>query len=110
MALISPIDINQTAVGGAWSFNSQKLVGGYINQIVVEAANATTEFDVYITDEDSVIIYDTRKSSIGVEGQKALGKLNDSVSIPVKGIITIGVVNSTVATETFIGKLVLDEG
>jgi len=98
--LIAPIEINQTASGGAWSFNTLKISGAYLSHILVVAAAVTTTFNVTITDEKSNIIY----AEDGITGT-----LREEVYIPLRGIYTIAVDTSSVADSTFTGRLMLEE-
>lgn len=98
------IIINQTAVAGAWSANTQKFTQNvYLRQIVVKANTATTGFHFYIQDSNSIFVFDTR-----TEGMAATGTLMREVNIPLLGIHTFGVVNAD-NNEAFTGKLVYSE-
>ena len=103
--LHTPVLISRTCAGGAWSFNTQTFSKGKITQIIVKAAAATTTFDFYIQDKDDDYVFDTRTG-----GGKATGTLRREVQIPVRGIYTLGVINSSVATSTFTGKIMVEEG
>lgn len=103
-----PIDINQTASSGAWTFNTVEFTeaaNAYLTQILVIAASADTTFDFYIQDnhKDARLVYDTR-----TDGSDATGTLRDPVNIPLVGIYTIGVINAS-ADEVFTGLLTVKE-
>ena len=101
MTLIHVIKISQTASSGAWSFNTVKIEGGILSQIIVKALSADTTFDFTITDNEDVIVYDTAE-----RGLSATGTLNDDVNIPFKGTYTLAVSGAS-ADEAFTGKLMV---
>ena len=94
--LIHPILISQTAASGTWSFNTAKLTSAILKQIVVKAATATTTFDFQIIDDNSLIVFDTNTPATGI--------LRQELELPLKGICTIKVLNSSV-DEAFTGKI-----
>lgn len=94
--LLNPILISQTAASGTWSFNTPKLTSGILKQIIVKAATITTTFDFQIIDENSLIIYNTDTPVTGI--------LRHEIELPLKGVCTIKVLNSS-ADEAFTGKL-----
>lgn len=98
--LITPIEISQTASGGAWSFNTEKISGAYLSHILVVAAATTTTFNVTLTDEKDNVIY----SEEGITGT-----LREQVYIPLRGIYTVAVDTSSVSDSTFTGRLLLEE-
>ena len=103
-----PINIYQTASSGTWSFNTQEFTASsnsHLTQILVSAATSTTTFDFYIQDnhKDSRIIYDTR-----TDDGDATGTLRDSPNIPLVGIYTVYVINSS-NDELFTGLLTVSE-
>ena len=98
--LINSLLISQTAASGAWSFNTQKLVSSLIRQIIVKAATSTTTFDFTITDNNNNIVYTT--------DTKATGTLRVELTIPISGICTFAVANSSV-DEAFTGKVSIQE-
>jgi hypothetical protein len=101
------VTISQTASSGAWSFNTQKIDFGYLEYILCVAASGDTDFHFYIQDDtkDSNLIYDTR-----TEDGMATGTLRDTrVHIPLRGVHTVGVINSS-EDEAFTGKLIIWEG
>lgn len=112
--LFYPIEISQTASGGAWSFNSLDISGGEIEQIYVEASNGAldatpTTFDFYITDSKGNVIYDTQQKGIPATGTLNTANEVEFKPIPVMGILTLTVANSSVATETFTGRVMVKE-
>lgn len=100
--LLNPVLItNRTAASGTWSFNTPKLVSSILKQIIVKAATATTTFDFQIIDENNLEVYNTDTPATGV--------LRHELDLPLKGICTIKVLNSS-ADEVFSGKISLLEG
>lgn len=99
--LLNPIEISaQTAVSGTWSFNTPKLVSALLKQILVKAATATTSFDFQLIDDRSNVVYST--------DTPATGTLRQELDLPMKGIYTVKVLNSS-ADEAFTGRLMLLE-
>jgi hypothetical protein len=98
--LIHPIEIDQTASAGEWSFNSTSIPGGAILEVVVKAATGTTTFNVTITDDKGNVIY-APTTATGTHREH-------SIIVPVRGVITIGVDTSSV-DEAFTGRGVIDE-
>src|SRR3990167_10462740 len=98
--LIYNIEISQTASSGVWSFNTPKLHSPLLKQIIVKAATVTTTFTLTITDDKDNIVY--------INDTPATGTLRVEVEIPVRGIHTVAVSNSS-ADEAFTGKLSVEE-
>ncbi len=98
------IDINKTASGGEWSFNTLKIVSGKLEQVLIEATNNDTVFDFSMTDKNGNEPIDTSKSN-----QSGTGFLNILPNIPLAGIYTVKVFNSSLATETFTGRIIVAE-
>ena len=96
---IHPIEVSQTASSGAWSFNTLNVKGAELRHICIEAASAGTTFDFSITDEKSNIVY----NNTGLTGV-----LRESVTIPLRGVYTLAVANSS-ADEAFTGRLTAEE-
>ncbi len=94
--LLNLILISQTAAAGTWSFNTPKLTSGILKQIIVKAATATTTFDFQIIDDNNLIVYNTDTPATGI--------LRHEIELPLKGVCTIKVLNSSV-NENFSGKL-----
>jgi hypothetical protein len=94
------IPISQTASSGTWSFNTGKLVSGYLKQILVKATTAITTFGFRITDYKNNVVFQTETY--------ATGTLRQEVEIPLREINTIEVFGSS-AEEAFTGKLVFVE-
>lgn len=94
------VQISKTAASGTWSFNTAKLVSGYLKQIIVKAATTTTTFMVSITDPFGNVIYNTNR--------EATGTLKEELEIPIQGICTVTVSNSS-ADEAYTGKLAIIE-
>lgn len=97
--LILPIEIDQTASGGVWAFNSPVINGGMLYHVVCVASNGATTFNFTITDDKDNVIYTPTN---------ATGAHRAEVQIPVRGVITIGV-NSASADNAFTGRLMIEE-
>lgn len=98
--LITPIEISQTAYGGTWSFNTAKLVSSILKQIVIKAASSDTTFRLQLTDEKNNIVY--------YNDTLATGTLRHELELPLKGIYTVEVLNSS-ANEAFTGRFMMEE-
>ena len=99
MLSLMPIEISQTASGGAWSFNTERFTGVDLRQIIIKAAADDTTFDFSITDEKSNIVY-------VAEGNT--GTLNDLLYLPMRGIYTIAVANSSVVDSVYTGRMMME--
>lgn len=94
-------EISQTAAAGTWSVNTHNIKGGICYQIVMTSATASTTFDFKITDEKSLVVYDTLSRET-----TATGTLEDEVRIPMRGIYTLQAYNST-RNELFTGRILI---
>ena len=104
--LIYAIEISKTASAGAWSFNTPKFDNAILKQIILKATTATTTFDPYLTDDHNNNPLDT-----SVSGETPTGTFNisgEKCDIPLKGIYTIGITNSS-AEEAYTGRLLIQE-
>lgn len=99
--LIYSIPFTQTASSGEFYFNTPKYDNVVLQHIYVEANTDTTTFDVQLIDDMSLYTYQTNTV--------ATGKHNISLNIPLKGIYTFKVTNSS-ADEQFKGKIIVVEG
>jgi len=84
---------------GEWCGNTLYIPGGYIKHIFIKSSSSSTVFDFTITDSDDDVIL-TRTNVIG--------KLNELLELPVLGICTLAISNSTV-DEDFNIKLMIKE-
>lgn len=90
---VIPYSVSITASGGTVSsnisgFNPIINPGGFIYQIFVKATTTTTIFDFYITSPSSNVVYHKKNIT---------GQLNDTnIKLPVQGVYTLTVANSTV--------------
>lgn len=100
MNTIYPIEINKTASSGTWSINTLNLESRFIKQIIIEAASSGTTFDFDIKDPKNLTVFNTET--------KATGKLLREVEIPVQGIYTLRVYNSS-SDEAFVGRIMIEE-
>ena len=101
--LIYAIEVSKTASAGAWSFNTLKFDSAILKQIILKAASTDTGFDFQLIDERSNNVIDTT-----VSGDAATGTYNRQLEIPLKGIYTVKVLNSS-ANEAFTGRLLIQE-
>lgn len=100
------VEISQTASSGEWSFNTLNIrPAGICKEIYIKAATATTTFDFKMVDEKSNIVYDTLEMNAD-EPKTATGKLYDFTQIPMRGVYTLTVYNSS-ADEAFTGRLLI---
>lgn len=88
-----------TTAGGTWSGNSSRLEGGIVG-IRVSPAVLTTRYDLRIVDRDDFIIYERK----GIRGQLVEDNI---VPIPVRGILTVSILNAT-ADGNYTFKLMVD--
>lgn len=84
---------------GAWSGNTENLHGGLLKHIFIKSTSSSTVFDFSITDSNDNIIF-TRKNVIS--------KLNEMLELPMLGICTLDITNST-TDENFNIKLMIRE-
>ena len=98
-----PVEISETAVSGAWSENTIHVSGGVILQIYLKAATSTTTFQFKVTDDYDNIIYDTDQLAV-----HPTGTLNAFVYIPIRGICTFDVYDSSV-DEAFTGRIMIED-
>lgn len=99
LILKEPTTKTVTVSSGAWSGNTQKIIGGVLLHVVVQAATATTTFDFSITDEDGIVIKEWTDNT---------DELNEEVYIPMSGIYTLAISNSS-EDEVFKVYLGIDE-
>ena len=106
---IYPIVVDQTASSGAWSFNSLHISQGVITHIVIISATASTTFDISITDEYDVIIFNTAtENGDGQQYGTPTGRLDRRVHIPVRGLYTITCATASV-DEAFTGRIMVEQ-
>lgn len=98
MLALIPIEISQTASSGAWSFNTDRITGADLRQIILNPATDTTTYNFTITDDYSNIVY----SDEGITGW--YGPL---LYLPMRGVYTIAV-DTASADELFTGRLLLE--
>ena len=84
---------------GIWSGNTEYLHGGFLKHVYLKSSSSSTVFDFAITDSDDNIIFN-RKNIIGL--------LNESLELPMVGIHTLTISNSSV-DEEFNIKLMIRE-
>ena len=101
--LIYAIEISKTATSGAWSFNTSKFDNALLKQIIIKSATSSTTFDISLTDDHNNKPFDTATS-----GETATGTLNRNMDMPLKGIYTVALANSS-ADEAFTGRLLISE-
>lgn len=96
--LIHPEKVTGTAASGTFSVNTQKL-NGILRQVVAKPATGTTIYDISITNPDSSTIYERTSET---------GNLAEEVALPIYGIHTVLVTNSTV-DEAFEIQLIIED-
>jgi len=96
--IIHPEIKTGTAASGSFTVNTQFL-SGILGQVIVEPTTSTTQYDISITDKESIKIYE-RTSEIGTIAEEVL--------LPVYGIYTISISNATV-DEAFTVKLSIND-
>ena len=97
-----PIEISRTASSGTWSFNTDRISGADLRQIVVVATTATTTFDLSITDDKDNVVLDID----GITGSYGSDP-DDLLYLPMRGVYTVAVANASV-DEAFTGRLLLE--
>lgn len=98
--LICPVEISQTASSGIWAFNTPKFSGCDLRQIIIKAATSDTTFDITITDDYDNIVYSSEGNT---------GSLNELLYLPLRGVYTVALVNSSVENEVYTGRLMIEE-
>jgi hypothetical protein len=91
-------DLSATISSGDWSDNIIK-TNGIARQIYVESESAGTVFDFKIIDSDDLIV---------LERNDITNILNELIELPLKGVYTLQIENSTV-DEDFKIKIVICE-
>ena len=89
-----------TPSSGDGSANTLKFSGGLLTQIYTKATTATTIYDVALVDEDGDSIFELD----AIEGETE----EHSVYLPMRGIYTVQVNDSTV-DEAIVVKLLVEE-
>jgi len=98
LILKEPLVKSVTVSAGAWSGNTQKVMGLLLH-VVVQATTTTTTFNFSITDEDGIVI----KEWIGNTDE-----LNVETYIPLEGVYTLAIATAS-ADEVFKVYLGIDE-
>lgn len=91
--------ISLTPSSGSATTNTNKLLVGILRQVLCSPTTPTTIYDITITSPEGLIIYQTTSQT---------GDLADDVTLPMRGIHTVALANSTV-DEVFNINLVVDE-
>ena len=81
--MIQTEQLTLTVSGGSASTNTKDL-RGWCGLIVVTPATSTTQYDLKLTDESSVIVYE--KTGI-------IGTWRDTTVFPIKGVHTVALTN-----------------
>ena len=88
MILVHKETVNGTASSGTFSVNTNPLrVSGMLHLITIKPTTSSTQYDFKIVDEDSFTIYE-RTSEIGA--------LSEEVRLPLRGVYTVTISNSTI--------------
>jgi hypothetical protein len=88
-----------TASAGALSVNTRTLSGSLLRNILVKPATETTVYDLTITNDRSIIMFELLSET---------GTLSQEVALPVRGVYTVAIANAT-ADEAFTIQLVSQE-
>ena len=99
LILREPEDKIVSVSSGVWSGNTQKINGGILLHVVAQAASGDTTFDFSIVDDNGITIKSWDNNT---------GELNEEVYIPVSGILTLQISNSS-ADEDYKIYLGIDE-
>ena len=84
---------------GAWSGNTLHIPGGFVKHFFIKSTSSSTVFNCSITDSDDNVI---------LKRTNVIGLLNEIIELPVHGICTLAITNSTV-DEDFNIKLMIKE-
>jgi hypothetical protein len=84
--LIYRFEAFPTPIAGEWQDNTLSIAGSYLSQLYVRSASDDTTFDVYVID------YAGRKIRKFITCTEVV---NDVTDVPVTGIITIKILNSS---------------
>lgn len=95
------VEIDETASTGTWSKNTLNVTSGVTKQIYLKSNSTDTTFDFKMIDNKDNIVYDTYEI-----GESATNILNKFVEIPMVGVYTLTVYNSS-ADETFTGRIIV---
>ena len=99
MIAITPIEIDQTASSGVWSFNTPKFSGADLRQIIIVPTSESTTYNLTITDEYDNVVLDRPSLT---------GTLNELLYLPLRGVYTVAV-DTASADENFTGRLLVEE-
>jgi len=86
-------------ISGSIEDTTLSIISGFVKQIFVKSATSTTTFDFQLLDDASNIVLNRTAST---------GTLNELLELPIHGIYTVKILNSTV-DENFVIKLVIQE-
>lgn len=97
--LVHTEKLSGTASSGTFAVNTVFSFNGLLRNILIKPTTATNQYDITITNADSLDIY-SRISKVG--------NLSDEVKLPVRGIYTVTIANATI-DEAFTVHLVIEE-
>jgi len=98
MQLIHPEKLELTTVLGTVSGNTNRVMG-MCAEILVKPATETTQYDISLTDESGIVVFELTSE---------IGTLADIVFLPLHEVYTVKIDNAT-ANEKFIIKLMIRE-
>jgi len=102
MISIYVYEINsQSAVSGTWASNTLDIKAGILKHILLAATASSTTFDFKLIDDKSNVVYDTIRRE-----KTATQVLDDEIEMPVHGVYTMRVYNSS-SDDTFSGRLLM---
>ena len=101
--LVYCIEISGTPASGTYSFNTPKFDSAILKQIILKSASNDTVWDIRMIDD-----HNNRSIDTTVSGLAPTGTYNQQFDIPLKGIYSFYVLNSS-ADELFTGRLLVQE-
>lgn len=92
-------NISGTASSGSVSVNTVSSLEGLVREILVKPANPTTQYNLVITNDNSLTVF---------KATSVIGDLAEEVALPFRGVITMAIDSST-KDELFTMALVVEE-
>ena len=99
MTIIHSENISGTASSGSISVNTVAPMEGIVREILISPATSTTQYDVNITNDNSLTVF---------KSTSVIGDFAEEVALPMRGVYTVAITSSTV-DELFTMALVLEE-
>ena len=91
--------ITGTTVTGTFTANTQRLKFGLLREVIVKPATETTTYDVSLTNDQSLVVFQRKAQtgSIGIE-----------VALPIHAIYTFKIDNAS-EDEAFTAQMIMEE-